>query len=94
MEDDTWLIPLISNGPAVNAPRQVRNAHGREIMEVLEGLGALVASHQVRDTRTNLGCGILVNWSGCCSRIAREPRADISCRSLLEAHEEGKGSPS
>lgn len=94
MEDDMWLIPAISNGTAVNAPTQVRNAHGREIMEVLKGLGALIASHQVHDTRTDLGCRILVNWSGCCSRTAREPRADIPCRSLPEAREEGKGFPS
>lgn len=55
MEDDTWLIPAISNGTVVNASRQVRNAHGREIMGGLKGLGALVASHQVHDTRTNAG---------------------------------------
>lgn len=94
MEDDIWLIPAISNGTAVNASRQVRNAHGREIMEVLKGLRTLVASHQVHDTRTNLGCRIPVNWSGCFSRIARQPRADVPCSSLPEAHEEGKGFPS
>lgn len=91
LEDDTGLMPVIGSGTAVNDPRQVRDAQGRGIMGGLKGLGALVASHQVQDTRTNLGCRILVDWSG---RCRREPRADIPCRSVPETHEEGKGSPS
>lgn len=52
------------------------------------------STDQVHDPGADLGCRILVSWSGCCSRSVREPKADIPCRSLPEAREEGKGSPS
>ena len=46
MEDDKQLIPVIANDTVVNDPRQVKNDSRRE-MEVLKGMGTLVAFSSV-----------------------------------------------